>query len=153
MLDEEIFTSLMSGVVCAVFVIVFVVILVKAAQKNKSANGVRPDPSADRRTEDPFVKQREKKARTDTNKHAAHVADALAHNHKGVEEHYEEIVGSLGDINDEGCSDLDGVRFIEHDAAYEADDARQRDYTQIAKAIVLGEILNDPRFKKPYRSK
>ena len=52
-------------------------------------------------------------------KHAAHVADSHAHGHTGEEEHYDEIVGSLGEVNDEGCTDLNGVRFIANDIAYE----------------------------------
>lgn len=81
-----------------------------------------------------------------------HVADAKAHGHKGEEEHYDEIVGSLGDVNDEGCADLDGVRFIAHDAAYDGEEGA-RDYTAVVRAMVLGEILNEPRFKHPYRRK
>lgn len=68
------------------------------------------------------------------------------------EERYEEIVGSLGDVNDEGCDDLDGVRLIVHDLAYEGEDA-QRDYSEVAKVVVLGDIINSPRFKSNYRKK
>lgn len=74
----------------------------------------------------------------------AHVSDD--------EERYEEIVGSLGDVNDEGCDDLDGVRLIVHDLAYEGEDA-QRDYSQVAKVVVLGDIINNPRFKSNYRNR
>ncbi len=75
------------------------------------------------------------------------------HVHVGdKEERYEEIVGSLGDVNDEGCSDLDGVRLIVHDLAYEGEDA-QRDYTEVVKVVVLGDIINNPRFKTYYRKK
>ncbi len=96
-------------------------------------------------------KLRQKKAETEADKHALHVADARAHQHKGEEEHYEEIVGSLGDIDDEGCADLDGVRFIAHDIAYEVQNNENNDYSGVVKAMILGEILNEPRFKKPYR--
>lgn len=82
--------------------------------------------------------------------HEKHIADAAKHSHKGVEEHYEEIVGSLGDVNDEGCADLDGVRFIQHDVAYEDVDEK-KDYSSAVRAMVLGEVLNTPRFKTPYR--
>lgn len=81
-----------------------------------------------------------------------HILDAVEHGHKGVEEHYPSIVGSLGEINDEGCADLEGVRFIEHDVAYERSD-EQRDYTDVVRLMVLGEVLNDPRFKSPYHRK
>lgn len=86
-------------------------------------------------------------------KHERHVADANEHEHQGEEEHYEEIVGSLGEVNDEGCEDLSGVRFIAHDLAYELDDNDALDYTGLAKSMVLGEIINTPRFKQPYHKK
>ena len=83
-------------------------------------------------------------------KHASHVADSHAHGHTGDEEHYEEIVGSLGEVNDEGCADLNGVRFIANDLAYEIQSQDNIDYDRIAQAMVLGEIINSPRFKTPY---
>ena len=86
-------------------------------------------------------------------KHERHVADADEHAHAGEEEHYEEIVGSLGEVNDEGCEDLSGVRFIMRDIAYEADDGEETDYTKLVHAMVLGEIINTPRFKEPHRHK
>ena len=95
-------------------------------------------------------KQREKSA---YDRHEKHVQDAHEHGHTGVEEHYEEIVGSLGDVNDEGCEDLNGVRFIAHDLAYDVSDSEHHDYTKLARAIVLGEVINSPRFKQPYKKK
>ena len=83
-------------------------------------------------------------------KHELHVEDSHAHGHTGEEEHYEEIVGSLGEINDEGCADLSGVRFLANDLAYEIQTQEQMDYDRLAQAIVLGEIVNSPRFKTPY---
>ena len=83
-------------------------------------------------------------------KHAKHVADAHEHGHQGEEEHYEEIVGSLGEVNDEGCADLSGVRFIANDIAYEIQSQENVDYDRLAQAMVLGEVINDPRFKTPY---
>ena len=91
--------------------------------------------------------------RSATTRHEQHVQDAHAHGHTGEEEHYEEIVGSLGDVNDEGCADLNGVRFIAHDLAYDPNNGNAPDYNKLAKAMVLGEILNSPRFKKPYGRK
>ena len=35
-----------------------------------------------------------------------------SHSHSGKEERYEPIVGSLGEVDDEGCDELDGVRLI-----------------------------------------
>lgn len=86
-------------------------------------------------------------------KHAQHVADAHKHAHLGEEEHYDEIVGSLGEVNDEGCADLNGVRFVAHDLAYEIRENEQPDYNKLAQAIVLGEVLNNPRFKSPHSPK
>lgn len=86
-------------------------------------------------------------------KHQAHQADAHSHAHLGEEEHYDDIVGSLGEVNDEGCADLSGVRFVAHDIAYEFGDGEQRNYNKLAQAIVLGEVLNNPRFKSPYSPK
>ena len=83
-------------------------------------------------------------------KHEKHVADSHAHGHEGEEEHYEEIVGSLGEVNDEGCADLAGVRFIASDLAYEIAVQDTPDYDRLAQAMVLGEIINSPRFKTPY---
>lgn len=93
----------------------------------------------------------QQKQKTVSQQHERHQSDAQEHSHLGEEEHYEEIVGSLGDINDEGCEDLSGVRFIAHDLAYEVGDSEQHDYTKLAKAIVLGDIINSPRFKTPPR--
>ena len=95
----------------------------------------------------------QQKQKTAAEKHEQHVEDAHEHGHTGEEEHYEEIVGSLGEINDEGCVDLSGVRFIAHDLAYESGDGEHQDYTEIAKAIVLGDIVNNPRFKNPHSRK
>ena len=83
-------------------------------------------------------------------KHAAHVEDSHAHGHTGDEEHYDEIVGSLGEVHDEGCADLNGVRFIANDIAYEIQSQDNVDYDRIAQAMVLGDIINSPRFKTPY---
>lgn len=92
------------------------------------------------------------KQQMEVDKHERHVEDAHEHGHTGEEEHYEEIVGSLGDINDEGCADLSGVRFIAHDLAYDTS-SEEHDYTELAKAMVLGDIINAPRYKKPYSRK
>ncbi len=116
----------------AVFVIVFVCI----ARKNKR--------TAQNRAAAPATKT----VVATSASHDKHLADAALHGHKGTEEHYEEIVGSLGDVNDEGCADLDGVRFISHDAAYDGDDSAPTDYNDILRLMVLGDVLNTPRFKR-----
>ncbi len=69
------------------------------------------------------------------------------------EEHYEKIVGSLGEVSDEGCDDLDGVRLIVNDMAYDISEENETVRADIAKAIVLGDILNSPRFKSSYRKR
>ena len=83
-------------------------------------------------------------------KHAKHVEDSHEHGHLGREEHYEEIVGSLGEVNDEGCVDLNGVRFLATDLSYELQTQESVDYDRIAQAMVLGDVINNPRFKTPY---
>lgn len=77
----------------------------------------------------------------------ASVAGSDGHVHVGDEEEvYDQIVGSLGEVNDEGCGDLNGIRLIAHDLAYEDDEAA-KDYVEVAKAVVLGDVINNPRFK------
>lgn len=73
------------------------------------------------------------------------------HSHTGKAERYEPIVGSLGGVSDEGCGELDGVRLVEHDEAYCDDEshAEVADYSDLQNAIVMGEVLNNPRFKTP----
>jgi len=89
---------------------------------------------------------------THTHHGNAVVANSDGHVHMGsVEERYDAI-GSLGEVHDEGCADLNGVRLIANDIAYSASEQR-RDYSDVAKAMVLGEILDEPRFKKRYGKK
>ena len=90
-----------------------------------------------------------------TNTHAGNKAVSAPDRHAHVadqEETYDKIVGSLGDVNDEGCADTDGVRFIVNDVAY-LDQSEQTDYTEVMKAIVIGDILNNPRFKSKYKKR
>lgn len=78
-----------------------------------------------------------------------------AHKHVGKTEKYGKIVGSLGEVNDEGCDDLDGVRMIAHDEAYcdDPDHIITTEPTELERAIVLGEALNNPRYKQHYHRK
>lgn len=78
-----------------------------------------------------------------------------SHSHRGRQETYAPIVGSLGEVNDEGCDELDGVRLIEHDEAYcdNPDHIISTEPTELERAIVLGEVLNTPRYKQMYRRK
>lgn len=76
------------------------------------------------------------------------------HSHGGTAETYDPIVGSLGAVSDEGCDELNGVRLIASDLMYETDDeGKTYNMDVIRKSLVLGEILNNPRFKTPYGKK
>lgn len=63
------------------------------------------------------------------------------------EEHYDKIVGSLGEVDDEGCADLDGIRLIARDIAYDGDEEKH-DYSEIVKAMVIGEVIATPKCRK-----
>lgn len=87
---------------------------------------------------------------TDVKKTQSTITFPADHTHAGQEvEHYEKIVGSLGEVSDEGCDELEGVRLIAHDLAYDGEESN-RDYTEVAKIVVLGDVINNPRFKKPF---
>ncbi|MBQ8505178.1 MAG: hypothetical protein IJ492_02835, partial [Clostridia bacterium] len=58
-----------------------------------------------------------------------------------------------GDVSTEGCDELSGVRLIAHDLAYAPERENSVDYDKVARAMVLGEVLNSPRYKVPYISK
>ncbi len=76
------------------------------------------------------------------------------HSHQGEVENYDPIVGSLGNVSDEGCDELNGVRLIVTDLVYETDDEQiAYDLQAIGKSMILGEVLNNPRFKTPYGKK
>ena len=76
------------------------------------------------------------------------------HSHLGTTETYDPIVGSLGAVSDEGCDELNGVRLIATDLMYETDDeGKVYDMNVVRKSLILGEILNNPRFKTPYGKK
>lgn len=75
--------------------------------------------------------------------------DGSKHTHYGnVVETYEPIVGSLGEVHDEGCDDLDDIRMILLDEIYRGDDGMLQ-LSPIAKAMLLGELFNEPRFDAP----
>ena len=122
-------------------------------QRNAETSGKSSIDSEQRRRQEE-LKQRlqQKYGQVDeqARKHQKHVEDSHEHGHLGEEEHYEEIVGSLGEVNDEGCEDLSGVRFIATDLAYELQTSETVDCDRLAQVMVLGEVLNHPRFKQPY---
>lgn len=72
------------------------------------------------------------------------------HTHIGKAEHYEKIVGSLGEVNDEGCDELDGVRLVSDDDAYAVTE-QIAEYDKVVEAMVIGEALNHPRWKGRYK--
>ena len=138
----------LTAIVIVVFVVTFIVIGKKArAQMTQQEYAARY--RAKQQAEETAAKQQ----LSASEKHQLHQDDAARHQHLGEEEHYQEIVGSLGEVNDEGCADLDGVRFIARDIASEVGDDESVDYTKLVQAMVLGEILNTPRFKNPYSRK
>ena len=76
------------------------------------------------------------------------------HLHFGTTETYDPIVGSLGAISDEGCDELNGVRLIATDLMYDTEEeGKVYDLNVVRKSLILGEILNNPRFKKPFGKK
>lgn len=149
----------------ALFFIVIVCIVVSAAKKadakrrEQQASAVRreaTDGNGRTQHQRDYInglrnKASQKKTASQESTHT-HVGNSIVSNsdghvHRGdEEEHYDEIVGSLGEVDDEGCADLDGVRLIAHDLAYE-DGETNSDYSEVAKAVVLGDIINNPRFK------
>lgn len=131
------------------FMIVFVS---KKQQENKSQNGnktIEPtDGNGRTASQNEYLNSlRVKKAEQNIAKTQTSGIDS--HEHVGQQEHYDKIVGSLGEVNDEGCSELDGVRLITDDIAYDEDnDGASFDKAALAKAMVLGDVLNNPRFRK-----
>ena len=76
-----------------------------------------------------------------------------AHAHVGDQvEQYDQIVGSLGAVSTEGCVEMDGFRLISNDENFDADSGETNfNLNKVAQAMVLGEILDKPRFKNPYK--
>ncbi len=156
-------------IVPVVFMVVIIAMVVAAVKKTKETK---------RKSE--IAEQQRRQQYTDGNGRTEHQRDYLArmkvqqaerkvkerehkqrqiqssmHEHSGKAEHYEPIVGSLGEVDDEGCNELDGVRLVEHDESY-CDDPEHFVNTEmdgLQQAIVLGEVLNNPRFVNPYKRK
>ncbi len=133
--------------------------IVKSAKKvevqGKTVSATKPDPTELTEQQRRYVESlRTRKSYTTSKTSIAEPHVDASHGHIGKVEQYDEIVGSLGDINDEGCPSLDGVRLIAEDIAYVTDDgSKQFDAKRLQRAIVLGEVLNSPRFKNPYGKK
>lgn len=77
-----------------------------------------------------------------------HTDDVGDHKHIGSVEQYDKIVGSLGEISDEGCFELDGIRLISDDQAYSAEDeSLSFDRDELIKIIVLGDAISRRKYK------
>ena len=156
--DIEIFLPLLAvPIIFAVIIAIVVAAVIKRAKAEQSRRNLNSEiqsifTDGNGRTEHQrdylLSKQRELANRKLTSNDGSH-------SHSGRHETYEPIVGSLGEVNDEGCDELDGVRLIEHDEAYcdDPDHIVSTDPTDLERAIVLGEVLNTPRYKQMYRRK
>lgn len=149
-------------IVPIVFIVIFATIAVKLAKRIKAER--RSNEERASKSDDPFLdgNGRTEHQRDYLNKKRKQLSERNvtandgSHEHVGGKvENYDKIVGSLGEVNDEGCDELDGVRLIEHDEAYCDDPAHlmPKDNAELVKAIVLGEVINTPRFKEMYRRK
>lgn len=150
------------GVLVAVFFIVAIVLLIRHAKANATHRQTIEQYNAERvmtdgngRTEHQrdYLSRLKSQLSYKEYSHETAISKSKSHSHSGKAEHYDPIVGSLGKVSDEGCDELDGVRLVEHDESY-CDDASHfeiTDYDNLKQAIVLGEIVNSPRFKKPFR--
>ena len=77
------------------------------------------------------------------------------HTHVGsTVEQYDPIEGSLGEVSTEGCVEMDGLRLISNDENFDGESNQTNfNLNKVAQAMVLGEILDNPRFKNPYGKK
>ena len=73
------------------------------------------------------------------------------HQHSGdAVEQYAPIEGSLGQVSTEGCVEMDGFRLIANDENFDGEGNKTTfNLNKVAQAMVLGEILDNPRFKNP----
>ena len=81
--------------------------------------------------------------------HAEHCAVA----HDGGGKYRVERVpggGSIGGKSSEGCGEHYGVRFVKVDQKQADDDKIYVSKEDMRRAIVLGQVLNDPAFKRRY---
>ena len=61
---------------------------------------------------------------------------------------YVPTMHSIGGKSTEGCEDSYNLRYVKLDE----DEAKKLELTPLQKAIVYGEILNEPAFKRGYRT-
>ena len=84
---------------------------------------------------------------------AGHHAEHCAVPHSGGDRYRVERVsvgGSIGGKSREGCADHYGVRFVKLDATAQEDDKIYVSKEDMRRAIVLGQVLDDPAYKRRY---
>ena len=84
---------------------------------------------------------------------AGHHAEHCAVPHSGGDRYRVERVsvgGSIGGKSREGCGEHYGVRFVKLDAMTQEEDKIYVSKEDMRRAIVLGQVLNDPAFKRRY---
>ena len=84
---------------------------------------------------------------------AGHHAEHCAVPHSGGDRYRVERVsvgGSIGGKSREGCGEHYGVRFVKVDQKQADDDKIYVSKEDMRRAIVLGQVLNDPAFKRRY---
>ena len=82
---------------------------------------------------------------------AGHHAEHCAVPHSGSDRYRVERVsvgGSIGGKSREGCADHYGVRFVKLDAMTQEEDKIYVSKEDMRRAIVLGQVLDDPAFKR-----
>ena len=84
---------------------------------------------------------------------AGHHAEHCAVPHSGGDRYRVERVsvgGSIGGKSREGCGEHYGVRFVKLDATAQEDDKIYVSKEDMRRAIVLGQVLDDPAYKRRY---
>ena len=84
---------------------------------------------------------------------AGHHAEHCAVPHSGGDRYRAERVpvgGSIGGKSREGCADHYGVRFVKLDAMTQEEDKIYVSKEDMRRAIVLGQVLDDPAYKRRY---
>ena len=84
---------------------------------------------------------------------AGHHAEHCAVPHSGGDRYRVERVsvgGSIGGKSREGCGEHYGVRFVKLDAMTQEEDKIYVSKEDMRRAIVLGQVLNDPAYKRRY---
>lgn len=84
---------------------------------------------------------------------AGHHAEHCAVPHSGGDRYRVERVsvgGSIGGKSREGCGEHYGVRFVKIDAMTQEEDKIYVSKEDMRRAIVLGQVLNDPAYKRRY---